>query len=150
MTDLAHDAHSPGAGPIPSLARHVVLCIVSIAMLYPLLWMLASSFKPEDDIFSNASLFGSHLDLDAYRRGWSGLQVSFGRFFINSAIIAIASVAGNVLTCSLAAYAFARLRFRGRNFCFALMLGTLMLPYQVTLNTCCSCSSIGSIPSCPS
>ncbi|MGE5203739.1 MAG: carbohydrate ABC transporter permease [Acidobacteriota bacterium] len=102
-------------------------------MLYPLLWMLASSFKPESEIFGNASLWPSGFSLDAYRRGWEGLQVSFGRFFLNSLIVSVLSVIGNVLSCSLAAYAVARLEFRGRKFWFALMLGTLMLPYHVTL-----------------
>ncbi len=102
-------------------------------MLYPLLWMLASSFKPESEIFGNASLFPSSFSVDAYRRGWAGLQVSFGRFFVNSLIVSLASVIGNVLSCSLAAYAVARLDFRFRAFWYALMLGTLMLPYHVTL-----------------
>ena len=102
-------------------------------MLYPLLWMLASSFKPESEIFGNASLWPSEFGLDAYRRGWEGLQVSFGRFFLNSLIVSVLSVIGNVLSCSLAAYAVARLEFRGRTFWFALMLGTLMQPYHVRL-----------------
>jgi multiple sugar transport system permease protein len=134
MTDVAAAKDAVQARPaVPSVIWHIVLCAASIAMLYPLIWMLASSFKPEDEIFSSMSLWPSSLDLDAYRRGWSSLQVSFGRFFINSAIVSIASVVGNVLSCSLAAYAFARLKFKGRDFWFALMLGTLMLPYHVTL-----------------
>ena len=96
-----------------------MLCAASIAMLYPLIWMLASSFKPEDEIFSSASLWPSSFSLESYSRGWSGLQVGFGRFFINSAIISVSSVIGNVLSCSLAAFAFARLKFRGRDFWFA-------------------------------
>jgi len=59
--------------------------------------------------------------------------VSFGRFFLNSLTISLLSVIGNVFSCSLAAYAVARLKFPGRNFWFALMLGTMMLPYHVTL-----------------
>ncbi|WP_315838936.1 carbohydrate ABC transporter permease [Bradyrhizobium prioriisuperbiae] len=102
-------------------------------MLYPLLWMLASSFKPESDIFSSASLWPSHFSLEAYQRGWSGLQVSFGQFFLNSLLVSLSCVIGNVISCSLTAYAFARLTFRGQNIWFALMLGTLMLPYHVTL-----------------
>jgi multiple sugar transport system permease protein len=134
MTDVAAAKDAVQARrAVPAVMWHIVLCAASIAMLYPLIWMLASSFKPEDEIFSSMSLWPSSLDLDAYRRGWSSLQVSFGRFFINSAIVSIASVVGNVLSCSLAAYAFARLKFKGRDFWFALMLGTLMLPYHVTL-----------------
>ena len=127
--DFASGRRSSGR----SLAYHAVLCIASLAMLYPLLWMLASSFKPEDEIFGNASLWPTSFSLESYWRGWSGLQVSFGRFFLNSLIISVLSVIGNVLSCSLAAYAVARLQFRGRGFWFALMLGTLMLPYHVTL-----------------
>ena len=133
MTDaLAADPiHARRA--MPSIVWHVVLCATSIAMLYPLIWMLASSFKPEEEIFSGTTLWPSSIDFSSYWRGWGGLQVGFGRFFVNSAIVSISSVIGNVLSCSLAAYAFARLRFKGRDFWFALMLGTLMLPYHVTL-----------------
>ena len=102
-------------------------------MLYPLLWMLSASVRPEAEIFTSPSIWPSEFSLDAYRRGWNGLQVSFGTFFWNSFVIAALSVIGNVLSCSLAAFAFARLKFRGRNFWFAIMLGTLMIPYHVTL-----------------
>jgi multiple sugar transport system permease protein len=115
------------------LLYHVVLCAASIVMLYPLLWMLASSFRASTDIFTSTSIWPRHFDFSAYVRGWNGLQVSFGRFFVNSFVIAVLSVAGNLLSCSLTAYAIARLRFPGRNVCFALMLGTMMIPYQVTL-----------------
>lgn len=126
-------AQDQGAGRGRSLLYHVLLCFASIAMLYPLLWMLASSFKPESDIFSSASLWPSHFSLEAYQRGWSGLQVSFGQFFLNSLLVSLSCVIGNVISCSLTAYAFARLTFRGQKIWFALMLGTLMLPYHVTL-----------------
>ncbi|WP_245895327.1 carbohydrate ABC transporter permease [Devosia submarina] len=102
-------------------------------MLYPLLWMLAASFRPENEIFTSASIIPSSWSIDSYIRGWNGLRTSFGVFFTNSFIISILSVCGNVLACSMAAFAFARLQFRGRNFWFAMMLMTLMLPYQVTL-----------------
>lgn len=116
-----------------SLLTHGVLCAASIAMLYPLLWMFASSLKPNADIFGSVGLWPGHPDFGAYVRGWTGLQVRFGQFFLNSLVIAILAVTGNVLSCSLTAYAVTRLRFPGRNLCFALMLGTLMIPYQVTL-----------------
>ena len=117
-----------------SLAIHAALCFSSLVMLYPLLWMLASSFKDETEIFAHGvSIFPTSWTLDAYRRGWEGLTVTFDVFFWNSAVISILSVIGNVVSCSLAAYAFARLQFKGRNFWFALMLGTLMLPYHATL-----------------
>jgi multiple sugar transport system permease protein len=116
-----------------SLFYHVILCAASVVMLYPLLWMFASSLKPNSDILRSATLWPRDFDLSAYARGWTGLQISFSHFFLNSLIIAVLSVAGNVLSCSLSAYAVTRLRFPGRNVWFALMLGTLMIPYQVTL-----------------
>lgn len=116
-----------------SLAMHGALMAASLVMLYPLLWMFASSFKPEEDIFHSASIIPTVFNFDAYIRGWQGLQVSFGVFFWNSLVISVLSVIGNVLACSLAAFAFARLRFKGKNFWFALMMGTLMLPHHVTL-----------------
>ncbi|MBI1779416.1 MAG: carbohydrate ABC transporter permease [Proteobacteria bacterium] len=125
-----------GAAParhLTSLALHLLLAAASLVMLYPLFWMLASSFKPENEIFGSISILPSEIDVSAYARGWSGLKVSFGRFFWNSLVISVLAVIGNVLSCSLTAFAFARLRFRGKQLWFALMLGTLMLPYHVTL-----------------
>ena len=112
---------------------HAALCTASLVMLYPLLWMLASSFRDNAEIFTSLSLIPSKLDLAAYIRGWRGLHTGFGRFFVNSTVISLLAVIGNLLSCSLAAFAVTRLKFRGRNLCFALMLGTMMVPYQVTL-----------------
>jgi multiple sugar transport system permease protein len=116
-----------------TVIAHVLLIAASIVMLYPLLWMLSASFRPQDEIFTSGSIWPSHWSLDSYIHGWSGLQVSFGTFFINSFTISLLSVAGNLAACSLTAFAFARLEFKGKRLWFALMLGTLMLPYQVTL-----------------
>jgi multiple sugar transport system permease protein len=118
---------------IVTLVVHALLIFASIVMLYPLLWMLSASVRPEAEIFSSPSIWPSEISFEAYKRGWNGLQVSFGTFFWNSFVIAGLSVVGNVIACSLAAYAFARLKFWGRNFWFAIMLGTLMIPYHVTL-----------------
>lgn len=118
---------------ILNLVVHGLLIAASVLMLYPLLWMLSASLRPEAEIFGSTSIWPSEISFEAYRRGWFGLQESFGVFFRNSFVIAVLSVVGNVMACSLAAYAFARLKFRGRNFWFAIMLGTLMIPYHVTL-----------------
>lgn len=125
----------------PSLARrltgtltlHGLLVAASFLMLYPLLWMLASSFKPEAIIFTDLSLIPPSFNLANYFEGWVALQQSFTVFFKNSIIVALLVVIGNVLSCSITAYAFARLEFRGRRIWFVVMLGTLMLPYHVTL-----------------
>jgi multiple sugar transport system permease protein len=126
-------ADQPGRKRLTSVLIHVSLLAASVAMLYPLLWLLAASFRPENEIFTSASIWPSAWSIDAYIRGWNGLRTSFGTFYINSFIISGLSVIGNVVACSMAAFAFARLDFKFKNFWFAMMLMTLMLPYQVTL-----------------
>jgi multiple sugar transport system permease protein len=116
-----------------ALAKHALLILASLGMLYPLFWMVASSFKPESEIFSDLGLWPDQIDLTNYTEGWHSLRESFTGFFTNSFLIAALSVIGNLMACSLTAYAFARLEFRLKWFWFALMLGTLMLPYHVTL-----------------
>ncbi|HEY8576713.1 MAG TPA: carbohydrate ABC transporter permease [Devosia sp.] len=133
LTVVGERRLSPTQRRLLSVLAHAALLAVSVLMLYPLLWMLAASVRPENEIFTSASIWPSEWSLDAYVRGWNGLRTSFGVFFTNSFIISILSVCGNVLACSMAAFAFARLNFRGKNFWFAMMLMTLMLPYQVTL-----------------
>ena len=118
---------------VRSVLAHALLIGASILMLYPLLWMLAASVRPQSEIFSSSSIIPSEISFDAFVRGWEGVRVSFTVFFMNSFVIAILAVMGNLVTCSLAAYAFARLDFAGRKFWFAMMLMTLMLPYQVVL-----------------
>jgi multiple sugar transport system permease protein len=116
-----------------ALPKHLALALASIAMLYPLLWMLSSSFKPEEDIFSDLSLWPQTVTLGNYVEGWFGLGIQFGQFFLNSLIVSGLAVIGNLMACSLAAFAFARLEFPLKKLWFAAMLGTLMLPYHVTL-----------------
>ncbi|GAB2695399.1 carbohydrate ABC transporter permease [Paenibacillus thermoaerophilus] len=114
--------------------KHTAIIALGLLMLYPVLWLISSSFKPNTLIFSDTSLWPKEWTFEHYRNGWKGLQgVSFGRFFANSAFISLMSVLGNVVTCSLAAFAFARLEFRLKKIWFGLMLVTIMLPYHVTL-----------------
>jgi multiple sugar transport system permease protein len=115
------------------VALYVVLTATSIVALYPLVWMISASIRPEAEIFSDPGLIPSSLTFDNYARGWDGVGVSFGRYLVNSIIVSALAVVGNALSCSLAAYAFARLRFRLRRLAFAVMLGTIMLPPHVTL-----------------
>jgi multiple sugar transport system permease protein len=115
------------------LLAHLALIMGALVMLYPLLWMLASSLKPEDQIFTDLSLIPEEVILSNYVEGWSGAGQSFGTFFTNSLIVCVGAVVGNVVACSMAAYAFARLDFRFKGFWFALMLLTIMLPQHVTL-----------------
>jgi multiple sugar transport system permease protein len=119
-----------------SLARraalHILLIAGALTMILPFLWMLSTSLKPEPEIFHFPPNWFPHL--------WKWANYSeamnaapFGRYFINTAIYATAITLSNLLLCSMAAYAFARLRFRGRSVLFILTLGTMMVPGQVTM-----------------
>lgn len=113
--------------------KHIGLIALSLLMIYPLIWLVVSSLKPNDQIFTDLGLFSSDLTFDNYIRGWTSQQLPFSHFLLNSAILAFGAILGNLISCSLAAYAFARLRFWGRNVYFAIMLGTIMLPFHVVL-----------------
>jgi len=120
-------------GSIRAIVKHVVLALVCLVMVYPLVWLVASSLKPNDEIFRDLSIFGSSFTVENYVNGWNDLQHPFGLFLLNSAIIAFGAILGNLISCSMAAYAFARMKFRYRNLAFVLMLGSIMLPFQVLL-----------------
>jgi multiple sugar transport system permease protein len=116
-----------------SVFKHAMLILLAASMIYPLIWMLASSFKPTETIFREIGLIPSDPTIVNYTDGWSAFTVPFSRFLWNSVFIAFGSILGNLISCSLAAYAFARMRFRGRGILFSIMLLTLMLPYQVVV-----------------
>ncbi len=103
-------------------------------MLYPVLWMISSSIKPEYLIFSSPGLWPSEITFENYTKGWNVVRdITFGSFFKNSFLISTISVVANLVTCSMAAYAFARLKFPLKKLWFACMLMTIMLPAHVTL-----------------
>jgi multiple sugar transport system permease protein len=112
---------------------HLTLLAAVLVMAYPLAWLVGSSFKPENQIFTTVNPFPFHPTIDNYRSGWNATGTSFTVYLVNSGVVALGAVVGNVLSCALAAYAFARLDFALRKVWFALMLGTLMLPFQATL-----------------
>jgi multiple sugar transport system permease protein len=112
---------------------NLIIIILGIGMLYPVIWLIMASFKEGNTIFSDPSLIPKSVTLQNYVKGWQGIGiVSFGTFFKNSFFICALCVILNAIFCSLTAYAFGRLKFKGRNFWFALMMLTLMLPGHVT------------------
>jgi multiple sugar transport system permease protein len=112
---------------------HVFLIAAALAMLYPLLWMISSSLKPQNQIFSDLGLWPAEFRLQNYADGWRGVGVPFGRFFYNSFVIAALVAVGNAISCSMAAYAFARLEFKLKRLWFSLMLVSIMLPFHVLI-----------------
>ena len=113
---------------------HVLVCVVLVVVLYPAAWMIISAFKPSADIIGNVSLWPTHGSLRNFTKALGGIGgVSFWTFFQNSVILAVGSVVGITLSCSVTAYAFARINFPGRNVFFTLMIGTLLLPFHVVI-----------------
>jgi len=112
-------------------ALYLLLLAVSVLMLGPFVWMLTSSLKAEGDIFLfPPTLFPSPPRWENYAETIQ--RMPFHVFTFNSVKIALLGTVGTVLTCSLAAYAFARLSFPGRDRLFLLLLATMMVPGQVT------------------
>ncbi len=113
---------------------HIFIILLGLAMVYPLFWMLSSSFKPSQEIFSSEAFFPKVYTVENYFIGWKGISgYTFGRFFSNSFFVTFMAVLGNVVSASMAAYAFAKLEFPLKNILFAIMMATLMLPFHVTL-----------------
>lgn len=118
---------------VRSVIRHVLLLAGATLMLYPVIWMVVSSFRPTDEIFRSPGLLLTEPTLENYVDGWSALTHPFSHYLVNSALIVLGCVVGNLVSCSLAAYAFARLEFRGKKMAFALMLLGIMLPIHVVI-----------------
>ena len=122
------------AAAVRSVVRLVVILAILAVVLYPALWMVGTSFKAPDEVNSNRGLIPEQFWPANYPDGWTALpSVTFGRFFVNSAVIALATVVANCFSCLVAAYAFARLRFPLRGVWFAIMIATLLLPSHVLL-----------------
>jgi multiple sugar transport system permease protein len=115
------------------LLKHVLLIICGVIMLYPVIWMVVSSLRSNDQIFNDPGLLLTDPQWSNYSDGWEALSHPFGRYMINSAIVVLGSVVGNLISCSMAAYAFARLEFRGKSLFFGIMLLTIMLPIHVVI-----------------
>lgn len=113
--------------------KYAVLLAMAYVMLYPLLWMVMSSLRPEVEIF-NPDIRTGALTLSHYAKGWAGpTGTSFTRYYLNSFALVFFIILGNLVSCSFAAFAFSRLEFKGKKLFFAIMLGTMMLPYHVVL-----------------
>jgi multiple sugar transport system permease protein len=112
----------------------VGLLLLTVIVLYPLLWLFLATFKPNGEFGSNPGLFPNAPTFENYGKVMEGIAgVPMWRFFLNSFILAASAVVGTVLSASLAAYAFARVQFKGLGIFFAAMIGTLLLPFHVVI-----------------
>ena len=118
-----------------ALVQNGLLILGGLVMIYPLLWMVMSSFKENNEIFSAAgSLLPAAWKFENYSNGWKGFAgISFAAFFKNSFVISIVGTIGSVFSSAFVAYGFARLKYKGRNVWFICMLLTMMLPFQIIM-----------------
>lgn len=114
---------------------HILVFMFGLIMIYPLVWMVMSSFKPTSTIFQTVgSLIPETFTFENYVNGWKGFaKVTFAVFFKNSLFISAAATIGTVMSSAVAAYGFARFKFRGKKLLFSAMLLSMMLPAQVLM-----------------
>ncbi|WP_141503845.1 carbohydrate ABC transporter permease [Paenibacillus luteus] len=116
-----------------SWKSHLILIPFSLLMIYPVIWWIGASFKSTAEL-SLPSLFPEQWMWQNYTDGWAfSSQYTFTTFFANTLMMEFWNVLGGVLTAALVGYGFGRLNFRFRNFWFAVLMATLMLPAQVTV-----------------
>lgn len=117
-----------------SVVWHVAMLAVLAIVLYPLLWVITASLKGNTDIITDTSLWPKTITWEHFANAFDGLAgIPLWRFFWNSTLIAVLSVIGVVISCSMTAYALGRLRFPGRTAMLGIVIATLLLPGQVML-----------------
>jgi multiple sugar transport system permease protein len=123
--------------------RHVILIVASVLFFGPFVWMLLTSFKSSSEALSYPPTFlPTEWHFDNYSALFS--VAPFGLFYLNSTVVAIASTAGQVLTSLAAGFAFARLKFVGKNVIFVILLAALLVPFEVVFTPLISLlSSLG-------
>jgi len=124
---------------ISKIFYHVIVCGLGLVMIYPLVWMVMSSFKDTNTIFTTAGqLIPEKFVFSNYINGWKGFaKITFAVFFKNSLFISVVATLGTVFSSALVAYGLARCRFFGRKALFVAMLLSMMLPAQVLMIPYC-------------
>lgn len=107
---------------------HLFLLTVAVTCIFPLLWMVSSSFKTQETIFKDMSIIPQTFHFENYYHAW--IEGGFSKYFLNSVFYTVAVVLGIIVVSSLAAYAFSRLHFPGRNFIFYIFMAAMMIPIQ--------------------
>ena len=120
---------------VKTIIYHAGVGMLGLIMLYPIIWLIASSFKPADEVFGNVtSLIPSEFRFANYTEGWAGFGgITFATFFKNSFIYAGLGTVIQVSASVIVGYGFARVKFRGKRIWFSIMLLTLMLPSEVIM-----------------
>jgi len=109
-----------------SVIIHTLLILTSLVCLFPLFWAIVSSLKTQSTVFTDFSIFPAEPHWGNYLEAWN--KANFGIYFVNSIFYTITVVLGVILVSSLAAYAFSRFQFPGRDILFILLISTMMIP----------------------
>jgi multiple sugar transport system permease protein len=121
-----------GRPRLPFSPWHLLLAPASLILIFPFIWMVLTSLEtPAEALHFPPLLTPHHLEFSNYPQAFDAAP--FGHFFVNSAVVAVVTVACNLVFCSLAGYAFARFRFFGSGVLFVVLMCTLMVPFQVTM-----------------
>jgi multiple sugar transport system permease protein len=119
-------------GRLPFSPWHLVLVPATIVLIFPFIWLLVTSVETLPEALHFPPILVPHVL--RFANYPDALQAApFGRFFINSTVVAVTTVLSNLVLCSLAGYAFARFRFLGRGVLFVVIMATVMVPFQVTM-----------------
>jgi multiple sugar transport system permease protein len=117
-----------------TVAWIIGIVVLTAVVLYPLMWMISASFKPSSEFGSNQGFLPDNPTVDNFVKVMEGVAgIPTWKFFWNSTILGVGAVIGTVISSSMAAYAFARLDFKGRPLFFTMMIGTLLLPFHVLI-----------------
>ncbi|MFH0855266.1 MAG: carbohydrate ABC transporter permease [Candidatus Omnitrophota bacterium] len=111
-----------------NIVIHLFMLTVSVTCLFPLLWMVSSSLKTQETIFKDMSIIPKALHFENYYQAW--IQGGFDRYFLNSLFYTVSVVIGIIIISSMAAYAFSRLKFPGKNIIFFMFIAAMMIPIQ--------------------
>ena len=118
-----------------NVVYHLFVIAFGLLMIYPVLWMILSSFKLKSEILgNNAPFLPSQWVFENYPNGWKGSgSLTFATYFKNSIIVSCLGTLGTVISSAMVAYALARVNFKGRKFWFTAMIMTMLLPGQVLM-----------------
>lgn len=118
---------------ISSIIRYIILTVVAVIMLYPIIWLVGATFKPNSEIFTSIGFIPKSLDFQAYIDGWyTKGDYTFTLYFINTFKYVIPKIIFTIISATITAYGFARFEFPFKKVMFSLLMATMFLPQVVT------------------
>lgn len=120
-----------GKKRILTLLTYISIIVILFLFIFPIIWELSTSFKTNAETFAGYNIIPHKMTLDGYVKALT--ESNMGTYFLNTVLVSLVIVIGSAISCSLAGFAFAQLKFPSRDFLFFLYITTLMIPFSVTL-----------------